>query len=263
MSPLVLIRRTTSTLAPDQVANLAAWYRSDSGLYQDAVGTINPTLLDGQVVGRWENRVATPAGHLTQSALGPKPVLATGRLNGLPTVRFDGTEDFLTGAALSNYLDAENYCLYLVGYVTAPASALPAPATVTYNQAALLADASSQFGLFVNSTPQARAFNWQAGDQSVPVAIVMDTFTLFRVRHVTPITATPGTLYLRRSGLPEVSVAAGATSSLAGALLVAKNSLTTYLKCEIAEMFFHKGAPSATDLAGLDRYVEIRYGISF
>ena len=74
------------------------WYRSDGPLWQDA--GVTPAVLDGDVVGRWEDLTAN-ADHVNQvGVVGLKPTLqnAVGDLlGGHPVIRFDGTDDYLIG----------------------------------------------------------------------------------------------------------------------------------------------------------------------
>ena len=73
------------------------WYRSDSGLWQDA--GITAAAADGDVVGRWEDLSAN-ADHTNQAVVAAKPTLqnaAGDLLNGHPVVRFDGADDWLQG----------------------------------------------------------------------------------------------------------------------------------------------------------------------
>jgi len=77
---------------------LEHWYRSDSGLWQDA--GITPAAADGDVVGRWEDLTANND-HANQAVAAGKPTLQNGAgdlLNGHPVVRFDGVDDKISGA---------------------------------------------------------------------------------------------------------------------------------------------------------------------
>ena len=73
------------------------WYRSDSGLWQDA--GVTPAVLDGDVVGRWEDLTAN-ADHVNSLVAANKPTLqnAVGDLlNNSPIILFDGINDGMTG----------------------------------------------------------------------------------------------------------------------------------------------------------------------
>jgi len=90
------------------------WYRSDSGLWQDAGTT--PAAADGDVVGRWEDLTAN-ADHVNQAGVAFKPTLQNGAgdlLNGHPVVRFDGTDDFLQGAFTTGGAMAQPNTVFVV-----------------------------------------------------------------------------------------------------------------------------------------------------
>lgn len=73
---------------------LQTWLRADAGTYQDASLT-NPAVADGDVVGGWQD-MGGIGGSPTQSTGSRKPVLILGAQNGLPCVRFDGVNDYMS-----------------------------------------------------------------------------------------------------------------------------------------------------------------------
>nr|NIQ88693.1 hypothetical protein [Deltaproteobacteria bacterium] len=90
------------------------WYRSDSGLWQDA--GVTPATADGDVVGRWEDKTAN-ADHVNQANAAKKPTLQSGaadRLNGHPVIRFDGIDDLLVGAFTNGGAMAQPFTVFIV-----------------------------------------------------------------------------------------------------------------------------------------------------
>jgi hypothetical protein len=76
--------------APDDIAGLQVWL--------DASQIVG--LSDGDPVATWED--ASSANHdFTQATSGFRPTYQTGELNGLPVVRFDGSDDWMGGGNLS------------------------------------------------------------------------------------------------------------------------------------------------------------------
>lgn len=61
-------------IAPSSIANLWAWYRGDTGIYQDDAGTI--VANNGDPVGRWSDLSGNNR-HATQTDAGRKPTLRT------------------------------------------------------------------------------------------------------------------------------------------------------------------------------------------
>jgi fibronectin type 3 domain-containing protein len=68
------------------MGNLALWLKADSGLVQGTAGT---------AVGLWADQSGL-GNNATQGSLGNQPQWVPSVFNGLPVVRFDGTNDFLT-----------------------------------------------------------------------------------------------------------------------------------------------------------------------
>ena len=97
------------------------WYRSDGPLWQDA--GITPAVLDGAMVGRWEDITAN-ADHVNQAGVAPRPTLQNGAgdlLNGCPVVRFDGIEDYLMGAFTTGGALAQPFTVFAVAALDAAA----------------------------------------------------------------------------------------------------------------------------------------------
>ena len=97
------------------------WYRSDSGLWQDA--GVTPAVLDGAVIGRWEDLTAN-ADHVNQAVVASKPTLqnaAGDLLNGQPVVRFDGANDFLVGAFTTGGAFTQPFTIFVVTALDATA----------------------------------------------------------------------------------------------------------------------------------------------
>lgn len=77
---------------PPITDNLQFYFRSDVGTFQDTAGS-TPASSDSDSVARWNDaRGGEP--YLFQSTSGSRPTLQTNEINGLPCLRFDGTNDF-------------------------------------------------------------------------------------------------------------------------------------------------------------------------
>jgi len=102
---------TDGDLLPDH------WYRSDGPLWQDA--GVTPAVLDGAVVGRWEDLTAN-ADHVNQAVVANKPTRQT--VPGVGTVvRFDGTNDFLQGAFTAGGALTQPFTVFAVAALDAVA----------------------------------------------------------------------------------------------------------------------------------------------
>jgi len=80
--------------SPTDVSGLALWLKADAGTWQDAALT-TAAAADGDVVGGWVDQSGT-ANNATQATTAAKPTLKLGIVNGLPVLRFDGSDDILT-----------------------------------------------------------------------------------------------------------------------------------------------------------------------
>src|SRR4051794_15888095 len=78
---------------PPDLANLKVWLKADAGTFQDAALT-TPATANNDPVGGWSDQSGSGA-VLTQATAGKRPLLKLANQNGLPTVTFDGTDDFL------------------------------------------------------------------------------------------------------------------------------------------------------------------------
>jgi hypothetical protein len=96
MSMLLLLNHRNASaapaFAPTDIAGLQLWLKADS-----------LSLNDADPVGTWADQSGN-ARDCTQATAANKPIYKVNIQNGLPCVRFDGTDDYLTGG---NILDLQ------------------------------------------------------------------------------------------------------------------------------------------------------------
>lgn len=80
----------------DLGSQLKLWVKADTGLY-DATSGGSLVTTDGAAVARWEDQSGN-GNHLTQATGTKQPLLKTSLLNGLPIIRFDGSNDSMAKA---------------------------------------------------------------------------------------------------------------------------------------------------------------------
>lgn len=85
-------RAAAAPFAPTDIAGLALWLKADAGTFQSSGGSA--ATSDADPVGEWQDQSGN-ARHLTQATGSVKPTLRLAVQNGLPVIRFDGTDDFL------------------------------------------------------------------------------------------------------------------------------------------------------------------------
>ena len=89
----------------------AHWYKSNEGVWQDA--GVTPALIDGDVVGRWED-LAANADHMNQAVVANKPTRQNGVAGGHPAIRFDGLTDYLQGAFATGGALAQPFTIFVM-----------------------------------------------------------------------------------------------------------------------------------------------------
>ena len=79
-------RARTTAFDPRSMPGLLAWYRSDSGVYKDSIGT---PPNNGNSVYQWSD-ISGNGNHCIQATAGSQPSYTTKFVNGLPVVTFAG-----------------------------------------------------------------------------------------------------------------------------------------------------------------------------
>lgn len=176
--------------------------------YTDAGGGAISSLNDQS----GNSRNLTDGGSSTR-----RPALSTAGPNSIACLDFDGSSDYLTGAAISNFIsNSSGYMLasFIIDTVTAN-SANP------YENEPILGEAGGFMGIYIRNTtgtPEtAQAYNWD-GNADAATAAVIDTATAYVVEwwHDS------GNLYLCVNNGTPVSVASGNTSNVTNALGLGK-----------------------------------------
>ena len=88
-----------AAFVPPAFASLQLWLEADDidTLFTDVAGTISVTS-DADVVKNWNDK-SGKANHVTEATT--PPLYKTGIQNGKPVIRFDGTDDTISSAAIS------------------------------------------------------------------------------------------------------------------------------------------------------------------
>jgi concanavalin A-like lectin/glucanase superfamily protein len=107
-----------AVFSPDDLAGLEAWYKADA-----ITG-----LADADPVATWIDSSGNGR-DATQATEANKPTYQTAELNGLPIVRFDGTDDFLRNTAFYDF--ADEYTVFTVAAFASVADTTQALLEVT------------------------------------------------------------------------------------------------------------------------------------
>lgn len=94
-----------AAFSPLDISGLALWLDASdaSTLFQASNGT-TPATADTDVVGYWGDKSGNGR-HVTQGTTANKPLLKLAQQNGLNTVLFDGSDDFLSYAGVAAAVD--------------------------------------------------------------------------------------------------------------------------------------------------------------
>lgn len=86
---------TQGLFSPTDIAGLVGWWQADAGTYEDVAGS-TPAADADDPVGRWADQSGNGR-HLTPTSddSNRRPLLKLAVQNGLPILRYDGTDDIL------------------------------------------------------------------------------------------------------------------------------------------------------------------------
>jgi hypothetical protein len=89
--------------SPTDIAGLQLWLDSTTGLF-DATSGGSAVTTDGSSVARWEDQSGN-GNHVTQTTSNNRPILKTSIVNSRNVVRFDGSNDNLSGGDILDFGD--------------------------------------------------------------------------------------------------------------------------------------------------------------
>jgi hypothetical protein len=103
-------RVATAAFSPDQVSGLTLWLKADGTIWQDSART-TAAVADADPVGSWDD-ASTSGKHAQQATSSKRGTYKTGIQNGLPVIRFDGSDDWAATAAFAAAV-TQPYTLFL------------------------------------------------------------------------------------------------------------------------------------------------------
>lgn len=216
-------------------------------LLVDTASTKSITSGTPNVIDSWNDQ-SGGARNLTASTTA-RPEAAAAVLHGRDVVRFDGSNDLLAGAALSNFITASAWTIYCVARWRSVASLVGAASPWTHD--AVLGDASGYLALTAKQaatygSDQAitvQGYNFDGSADVVSASATQNVWYLLRLR------LSGGNLGLRvgRAG-SEVTTASGNTQVLTGALRLGRgNAASVFGAVDIAWCLIKNAAPDSTE----------------
>lgn len=241
-------RAAAAAFLPTSLSGLTAWLRADLGVTHS-----------GNAVSLWADQSGNGR-DFAQGVGASRPTLqATGGPNGTACVDFDGTNDLLTNGALSGFIAAGAYTLFVV--FRADAISTGAGDATAYDNDGPIGDSSANFGLFVRNAPsdQAVAYNWDGSSDVVALSCATATWHAAEQRHES------GTLYARLHGTAEGSAASGNTMALTSNVRLGTVYATAnqYFDGQIAEVVVYNRALSLSERQQVRAYLTARYGLAW
>jgi hypothetical protein len=225
----------SSALLLDGIGPTGAWSMSRK-LLSNYAGAFY-TDAGGGAISAWLDQSGSSR-NLSQGTSGSRPSAATAGGKSRACADFDGTDDLLTGATMSNFIAAGT------GYLVVSALADVISTDVTsanngYQNDGIISDDGANVGILLRSTgPLAIANNFDGNsDDTGTVATTTGAVHVYEWRHE------GGNLYLRVDGGTEASVASGNTT-LTASMIVGRNYSNQYFDGKVFEAAAFNVVPS-------------------
>lgn len=224
---------------PTSSANLKLWLKPSAGF--------TPSLWTDQ---------SGAGNNFAQATSSQRPTLVAGAVNGLDAIRFTSASGSrMDGPALSALITNSAYTVLIV----CQPITIGASSGTSYNNTAIIGELGGYFGAYDDSTgPKAVAGNYTSADTVVKSNLVgLSNTYLHTQRHQ------GGNLYLSVNSNAEVSVASGATGSLAGQVFIGEGAVASFFDgyiCEILVYSVDLDTQNAGDLALAKAYLKAKWG---
>lgn len=212
-----------------------------------------PSLIDayeGSVVRQWNDRSGSGA-NVDQATVANMPLFKVGIQNGRPTVRFDGSNDFMGNVSAGGVTGNADHTMIL--------ACIPITITAGF-KGILTCGYSAGSGTRISSTigEQNTGKNWYGGDDLVtPIGGDMAASpVIYAKKHASGVTqgykngATDGSTQSNTYALANAGVLVGVYASDAGAMNV-----------DVMEALIYSRALTAAEMAQAARYLSRKYAI--
>jgi hypothetical protein len=205
---------------------------------------------------RWYDQSGN-AIDFTQTTNGNQPtIIASGSIiyfAGEVAVDFDGTDDFLLGPALSNFITNSTYTFF--GVASADTITTNAANNVIFDNTNLWGEAGGYASLnFRNSPNRVSLNNFDGNNDVIDANINLSEDYIFLNRHA------GGNIFLALNNNSESSLASGNTSILTTATRIARNYSTLYFNGKIKELIFWK-TDQSTNRTAIETNINNFYSI--
>ncbi len=216
---------------PDSTSGLQVWLKADS-----ITG-----LSDDEAVTTWTDS-SSVSNNVTQSTADKKPLYKTNIINSQPVVRFDGTNDTLTGAFSSSV--STPYTLFAVATFRSSYT----------SQEAILDGGGDLNGYLFRSVNNSSAY-FNNSNQIGSVAATTNNWNIYSV-----LVNGASSALRANNGTAATGTLAG--TALLGLRLAERGGGVEFGDVDIAEVMVYNSALSTSDRQGLEAYLQGKYGIN-
>jgi hypothetical protein len=207
---------------------------------------------DGGTVATWANDA--PGNHPTflANAEGSRPTFRTNQFNGLPSMRFDGLDDYMLtdDEPLSALITGSEFTLFAVFNAASSDSS----AAASYNNEMIFGDGAGWWGLYMKAS-NVLMYSYGPADNHADNSVTTVTWYMVSARHA------GGALYAHLDGGSDVTVTAGDTGGLSASLIYVggKGTAASSFDGSLAELIIYRNALSASDRQIVERYLATKY----
>lgn len=213
---------------------------------------------DGDQVDSWTDD-SDNAWVFTSPSGGESPLFKTNRVNGHPTVEFDGVDDYMNAgvATLADIVDADAYTMFVVGYVKLASSN---DATVSNNECLICDKSGAKFGLFMKSAPTLHVMNNDGSEDSASI-----TFDTLEFAVITAVHDGTGNIQVKKNdGVSAITATAssGTTADLTNFIQLGANpAVTAFFNGQIAEVIVYPGVLTSQAQTWVCDYLRTKYDL--
>lgn len=244
---------TLSPIVPTTFDNLTVWLSGDTSVFIDEAGT-NPVVTSGNLVGHWGDGSPVTSNDYTQATDTNKPTYQPAQINGEPIIRFDGTNDYLTGSDLSAQITATSFSIFVVFIPTASSTN---SATIQDNDAIFATQTSGQLGLHIRSDNSMYATMYDGTAQrNIASTWVTSTAIIVELRLASLVFS-----LVKDNGVRQTLAVSAGVNDDTVIMELGRNYTGEFYDGDIAEFIVYDTALSDTDSDYVRGYLNSKYAV--
>lgn len=195
------------------------------------------------------------ARNLTQTTDANQPqIISNGAIlsiDGQASLSFDGTNDFLSGIAMSNYITNSTFTSFALAYI----DTITTNNIDTWTNDAIFSNTDGFIGAHLKRNPNRYfIYNYDTNDDNASTDINTDQEYIFHMRHES------GVLYGNINNDSEISVNSGNTGGIASTMSVGRATTSPFTDLNIKELIFWNTAQTG-NISGIRSHINNFYGI--